>query len=76
MVIEGEGRSAEAAEHVEISGFGSERQGGCSEGGFSVEAGAAEVRSEEEMGDGFQGMSLDEVRGENLWQRSDFRLQR
>jgi len=63
MVIEGEGRPAEAAENIEVGGFGGQRERRRRKRGLAVEAGAAEVRAEEEMGDGFQGMSLDEVRG-------------
>jgi len=61
MVIEGEGGSAEAAEDVEIGGFGGKGEGGGSERGFTVQAGAAEVGAKQEMGDGFQGKSLDEI---------------
>ena len=46
MVIEGEGRSAEAAEDIEVGGFGGEREHGGGEGGFTVQAGAAQVGAE------------------------------
>ena len=60
MVIECEGGSAETAEYVEVGGFGGERKRSGGKRCFAIQAGAAEVRTEEEMGDGFQGMSLDE----------------
>lgn len=54
MVIEAEGRTAEAAENVEVGRFRGERERSCGERGFAVQPGAAHIRAEQEMGDGFQ----------------------
>jgi hypothetical protein len=54
MVVEGEGRSAKTAEDVEVWSFRRECEGGCGESGFAVESGAAHIRAEQKMGNGFQ----------------------
>ena len=54
VMIQPEGGTAEAAQDIEIGGLGSEGEGERGERGLAIEAGAAQVGAEQEVGDGFQ----------------------
>ena len=46
MVIEGEGRSAKAAEDIKVRGFGSQCERGGGERSLAVQAGTSQVGAE------------------------------
>ena len=54
MVIEREGGTTEAAKDIEVGRFRGQRERSRGQRGFAIETGAAHVRAEQEMGDGFQ----------------------
>ncbi len=56
MVGEAEGGTAQAAENIEIGGFGGEREGERGQRGLAVEAGASEAGAGQEVGQGFQAV--------------------
>jgi hypothetical protein len=56
MMGEGERRTSDSAQDVEIGGFGGERQRQCGERGLAIESGAPHAGAGQEVSDGFQGL--------------------
>ena len=61
MVGETEGGAADAAEDIEVWGFGGEGERERGERGLAVESGASQACAGQEVGDGFQSVSKDSM---------------
>ncbi len=57
VMLESGNRAAQSPEYVEVGGFGGERHGERCVGRLTVEAGASETGSGEEVGDGFHRLA-------------------
>ena len=56
MMREAKGRAADAAQDIEIRGFGGERERERGKGGLTIESGASHTRAGQEVGDRFQAV--------------------
>jgi hypothetical protein len=61
MVREAEGGATEAAEDVQVRGFGGERERERGQRGFAVEPGAPQAGAGQEVSDGFQAVRKDSM---------------